>query len=97
MEPRALRHALHHYVLRAWAKIILADFNLVVSTETAKPPNLISCQIYGIKVCWHLCKCMALPCTVCMGLMSLTSLTQAFYWRFYLAAFGELEAARAKP
>ena len=36
--PRALLHALCHYTLRA--KIILADFNLAVSTPTAKPPNL---------------------------------------------------------
>ena len=34
--PRALLHALHHYVL--WEKIRLADFNLAVSTPTAKPP-----------------------------------------------------------
>ena len=32
----ALLHALHNYMLRA--KIILADFNLVVSTTTAYPP-----------------------------------------------------------
>ena len=38
-----LLHA-KHYVL--WAKIILADFNLVVSTPTAKLPNLVPCQIF---------------------------------------------------
>ena len=32
-----------HYMLRA--EIILADFNLAVSTQTAKPPNLIPHQI----------------------------------------------------
>ena len=30
------------------AKIILADFNLVVSTPTAKPPNLNPCQIFRV-------------------------------------------------
>ena len=44
--PRALLHALHHYVLRA--KIMLVDFNLAVSTPTAKPPNLILCQIFQL-------------------------------------------------
>ena len=47
--PRALLHALHHYTLQA--KIILADFNLEVTTPTTKPPNLISHQtfrLYGI-------------------------------------------------
>ena len=38
-----LLHALHHYML--WAKIILADFNLAVSTRAAKLPNLIPRQI----------------------------------------------------
>ena len=33
--PRVLLHALHHYSLRV--KIILADFNLEVSTPTTKP------------------------------------------------------------
>ena len=38
--PRALLHALHHnYALRA--KIMLTDFNVAVSTPTAKPSNLI--------------------------------------------------------
>ena len=49
-EARALLHALHHYALRA--KVILADFDLAVLTPTAKPPNLIPCQIfrlYGIQ------------------------------------------------
>ena len=45
-EPRALLHALRHYALQA--KIILADFNLVVSTQTAKPPNLIPRQIFRL-------------------------------------------------
>ena len=31
-----------------WAKIILADFNLAVSTQTAKPPNLIPRQIFQL-------------------------------------------------
>ena len=44
--PRALLHALHHYALRV--KIILADFNLAVSTPTAKPPNLIPRQIFRL-------------------------------------------------
>ena len=43
---RALLHALHRYMLRA--KIILVDFNLVVSTPTVKPPNLISRQIFRL-------------------------------------------------
>ena len=30
------------------AKIILADFNLLVSTQTAKPPNLIPRQIFQL-------------------------------------------------
>ena len=42
--PRALLHALHHYAL--WAKVIL--FNLAVSTPTAKPLNLIPCQIFWL-------------------------------------------------
>ena len=46
MGPRALLHALHHYVLQA--KIILVDFNLAFSTPTAKPPNLIPCQIFWL-------------------------------------------------
>ena len=49
VEPSALLHALRHYALRA--KIILADFNLAVSTQTAKPPNLIPRQmLYCISV-----------------------------------------------
>ena len=39
VEPRVLLHALCHYALQA--KIILVDFNLTVSTQTTKPPNLI--------------------------------------------------------
>ena len=46
VEPRALLHALCHYTLRA--KIILADFNLAVSTQTAKLPNLIPRQIFRL-------------------------------------------------
>ena len=53
MEPRALLHTLHHYKLQV--KIILAEFfSLAVSTQTAKLPNLISCQIfrlYGMRKC----------------------------------------------
>ena len=41
-----------HYVITSlrvlWAKMILADFNLVVSTQTAKPPNLIPHQIFRL-------------------------------------------------
>ena len=48
MGTRALLHALRHYTL--WAQIILADFNLVVSTQTAKPPNLIPRQIFQLHV-----------------------------------------------
>ena len=51
MGPRVLVHALRHYMLQA--KIMLADFNLAVSTQTAKLPNLIPHQIfqlYGIKI-----------------------------------------------
>ena len=44
--PRALLHALCHYAL--WAKIILAEFNLAVSVEIAKPPNLIPRQIFRL-------------------------------------------------
>ena len=40
-----LLHALCHYVLRVK---ILADFNLAVSTLTAKLPNLIPCQIFRL-------------------------------------------------
>ena len=46
MEPRALLHALQHYALQA--KITLADFNLAVSIQTAKPPNLLPCQIFRL-------------------------------------------------
>ena len=48
MGPKTLLHALHHAL---WVKIILADFNLAVSTPTAKLPNLISCQSYDYTVC----------------------------------------------
>ena len=44
--PRALLHELHHYALPA--KIILADFNLAVSTSITKPPNLIPRQIFQL-------------------------------------------------
>ena len=42
-----------YYVLHVAgaAKIILLDFNLVVSTPTAKPPNLDPRQISGYTVC----------------------------------------------
>ena len=49
---RELLHALCHYALRV--KIILADFNLAVSSPTAKQPNKVPCQIfwlYGIYTC----------------------------------------------
>ena len=45
-EPRVLLHELRHYALRV--KIILADFNLAVSIQTAKLPNLISRQIFQL-------------------------------------------------
>ena len=44
--PRALLLVLRHYML--WMKIILVDFNLAVSTPTAKPPNLIPHQIFRL-------------------------------------------------
>ena len=44
--PRALLHVLYHYVLRA--KIMLVDFNLAVSTPSAKLPNLILRQIFRL-------------------------------------------------
>ena len=44
--PRVLLHSLRHYALQA--KIILADFNLAVSTPTAKLPNLNPCQIFQL-------------------------------------------------
>ena len=44
--PRVLLHALHYYTLRA--KIIVADFNLAVSTPTAKLPNLILHQVFQL-------------------------------------------------
>ena len=49
--PRVLLHALCHYTL--WVKI-LADFNLVVSTLTAKPPNLIPSQIFQLYGRYHM-------------------------------------------
>ena len=45
--PRVLLHALCHYTL--WVKI-LADFNLAVSTPTAKPPNLFPVKFSGYTV-----------------------------------------------
>ena len=46
--------------LRVAGEIILADFNLTVSTLTAKPPNLIPWQIFRLcgihkhnRVRWH--------------------------------------------
>ena len=44
--PRALLHGLCHYVLRV--KITLANFNLAVSSLTAKAPNLIPRQIFRL-------------------------------------------------
>ena len=44
--PRALLHALLHYVFRA--KIILTNFNSAVSTPTAKLSNLNPCHIFWI-------------------------------------------------
>ena len=46
VEPRVLLHESCHYVLRM--KIILADFNLAVSIQTAKLPNLIPRQIFQL-------------------------------------------------
>ena len=46
MGPRVLLRALHHYALLA--KIILADFNLAVSTLIIKLSNLIFRQIYWL-------------------------------------------------
>ena len=46
VEPRALLHAFCHYAL--WAKIILADFHLAVSTQTTKPSNLIPRHIFRL-------------------------------------------------
>ena len=43
--PRVLLHALHHYALQAK---ILVDFNLAVSTPTAKPPNLFPHQLFRL-------------------------------------------------
>ena len=43
---RALLHALCHYTLQV--KITLADFNSAVSTQTAKPPNLILRHIFQL-------------------------------------------------
>ena len=43
--PRALLQALCHYVLQV--KIKLVEFNLVVSSPAAKPPNLIPHQSSG--------------------------------------------------
>ena len=44
--PIALQHVLR--LTRCEAKIILANFNLAVSTLTAKPPNLNPCQIFRL-------------------------------------------------
>ena len=43
---RVLLHALCHYMLQI--KMILEDFNLAVSSPTAKPPNLTSRQIFQL-------------------------------------------------
>ena len=48
--PKALLHALRHVL---GAKILLVDFNLAVSTPTAKLPNLIPCQIYRLYSMYH--------------------------------------------
>ena len=37
-----------HYVIMCHIQITVADFNLAVSTSTAKPPNLIPCQIFRL-------------------------------------------------
>ena len=68
--PRALLHALHHYPLQ---KIILADFNLAVSTltaKTAKFKSLLIFQLYG-------------SCSVAELLNSITSLI-IFYLSYTL-------------
>ena len=44
--PRVILHALLHDVLRS--KIVVADFNLAVSTPTTKPPNLFPRQIFRL-------------------------------------------------
>ena len=44
--PIALQHVLR--LTRCAAKIILANFNLAVSTPTAKPPNLNPRQIFRL-------------------------------------------------
>ena len=44
--PRGPLHAFCHYVL--WAKMILVNFNLVVSIPTPKLPNLIPRQIFRL-------------------------------------------------
>ena len=70
MGPRALLHALHHYALH---KIILADFNLAVSTPTAKTAkfkSLLIFQLYG-------------SCSVAEFLNSITSLI-IFYLSYTL-------------
>ena len=70
MGPRALLHALHHY---ASQKIILADFNLAVSTPTAKPPNLNPCQIFQLYG----------SCSVVEFLNSITSLIIFYLYKLY--------------
>ena len=40
--PRALQHVRIKLRIAGAANIILADFNLVVSTLTAKPPNFLA-------------------------------------------------------
>ena len=44
-----------HYIITHYrrAKIILVDFNLAVSTPTAKLPNLIPCQIFWLCILKH--------------------------------------------
>ena len=47
--PGGAKCALQHLIRVAGAaKIILADFNLAVSTPIAKPPNLNPCQIFRL-------------------------------------------------
>ena len=69
--PRALLHALRHYMLRV--KIKSVDFSLAVSTWTAKLPNLIPCQIFsrlystsGCSIHVTVCQHAVLICSVYM-------------------------------
>ena len=63
---RAVLHALCHYVICVAGKNNGGGFNLVVSTLTAKPPNLIPRQffwLYGILMCINQLKNKLIGCT----------------------------------